>query len=463
MNPRILRIELRRSVAPWAGGVVLVAALAFLLLLPGAWASDNVSWTGQWTSMAFWTRYPLFFLWPLAVGLGALQGLRDHRSAMGELLTSTPRPARHRATAVAGTMALTLVVGFGLLVAIGAVRVLAGDTTYNSLAWLPISAVGALALGAGAVLGMGVARALPSVLTPPALAVVALIANNFLRHTQSSESEVPVSGVPNALALLSPGVAEVRDTLLTLALPVHLGQTLWLLGLAVTGVGLLVAVRARARLLALVPLVAGGALALVLLPGDARDTYVVDRAAAAQVCEGEVCLTRARQARLDAWAAPGKEALRALRLTLGAQAPAGIRERVAPRALSATPERPRDAVLVDFDDPMYTAAEGKRLTRALTAQGLIPLCHPRSATESGTQEDAAAQRIAVAWTFGEELRPLEGTSYPLAGFPDPAVAVWQKFGALPRAEQQKRLGAAHTAAVSCSGDALTVLNGGALR
>ncbi|MFJ2740611.1 hypothetical protein ACIO3O_13180 [Streptomyces sp. NPDC087440] len=463
MNTRILRIEGRRSVAPWAGGVVLVAALAFLLLLPGAWSNDNVSWAGQWTSMAFWTRYPLFFLWPLAVGLGALQGLRDHRSEMGELLTSTPRPARHRAAALAGTMALALVVAFGLLVAIGAVRVLAGDTTYNSLNWLPISAVGALALGAGAVLGMGVARALPSVLTPPALAVAALVANNFLRHIQSSDAAVPVSGVPNALALLSPGVAEVRDTLLTLSPSVHLGQALWLLGMAATGVGLLVAVRVGARLFALVPLLVGGALALVLLPGDARDTYVVDRAAAAQVCAGEVCLSRAREARLDAWAAPGKEALRALRLSLGAQAPGGIRERVVPRALSATPERPREAVIVDFDDPMYASADGKRLARALTAQGLIPLCHPRSATESGTQEDAAAQRIAIAWTFGEELRPLEGTEYPMAGWPDPAVPVWKKFGALPRAEQTKRLGAAHTAAVNCSGDPLTVLNGGALQ
>jgi hypothetical protein len=463
VNSRILRIELRRSVAPWAGAVVLVAALAFLQLVPGPWTKDSALWTGQWTSMALWTRYVLFFLWPIAVGLGALQGLRDHRSAMAELLTSTPRPARDRAAALAGTMALTLVGAFVLLITVGAVQVLAGDTTYTPLGWLPISAVGALALGAGAVLGMGVARALPSVLTPPVLAVAALVLNNFLRQVQSSDAPVPVSAAPNALSLLSPAVADVRDILLTLSPSVHLGQTLWLLGMAATGVALLVAARTRTRLLALAPLVAGGALALLVLPGNARDTYVVDKAAAQQVCDGKVCLTQVRQERLGTLAGPGKEALRALRMTLGAEAPAGIRERTVPRALSAPPEQSRDTVVVDFDDPMYAAAGGKRLTRALTAQGLFPLCSPRSATESGTQEDAAAQRIGIAWVFGEDLRPLEGTEYPMGDFADVAAPVWKKFSALPRAEQQKRIGAAHKASVSCSGDALTALNGGALQ
>ncbi|GAA2250901.1 hypothetical protein GCM10010232_43540 [Streptomyces amakusaensis] len=464
MNLRILRIELRRSVAPWAGAVVLVAALAFLHLVPGPWGKGGALWTGQWTSMALWTRHLLVFLWPLAVGLGALQGLRDRRSRMAELLTSTPRPERHRAAALAGTTALTLFSAFALLVLLGAVRVLAGDASYTHPGWLPISLVGALALGAGAVLGMGVARALPSVLTPPALAVAALLLTSSLRQTQTSQDAVPVSvAVSNRFSLLSPTVSEVRETLLTLSVPVHLGQTVWLLGMAATGLALLAAAGPRARLLALTPLLAGGALAMLLLPADPRDTYVLDRAAAERVCEGPVCVTALRRERLDELTGPGEEALRVLRDALGDRAPVSVRETTALRALSATPERSRDSVLVDFDDRVIGDAGGERLTRALVAQGMVPVCHPRSDTESGTQEDAAAQSIAAAWALGEEPVPLEGTMHSARHQADLAGPVWKRFNALPASEQRKRIGAAHAAAVSCSADALTVLNGGAPR
>ncbi|MFG2988187.1 hypothetical protein ACGFZK_02555 [Streptomyces sp. NPDC048257] len=459
MNLRILRIELRRSVAPWAGAVVLAAALAFLYLVSGPWWKGTAQWTAQWTSMALWTRYPLIFLWPLAVGLGALQGLRDHRSKMSELLTSTPRPARHRAAALAGTTAFTLVSAFALLVLLGAVRVLAAGAPYTHLGWLPISLVGALALTAGAVLGMGVARTVPSALTPPALAVGAFLLTNLLRQT--SDEALPASRAPHRLSLLSPAVAEVRESLLTLSVPVHLGQTLWLLGMAATGLALLAVATPRARLLALTPLLAGGAAALLLFPADPRHTYVVDRAASAQVCEGPVCVTKARQARLAELEAPGGEALRLLRDVLGDRAPVALHETTAPRAVGATPERSRDLLLVDFDDGMIASAEGdERLTRALVAQGIAPVCRPRSDTESGTLEEAAAQSIGAAWILGE-LRPLDGTMHEASHQAAVAGPVWEKFMALPRAEQRRRLVAMHAAAVSCSGDVLAALTDGA--
>lgn len=347
-NLRVLRIELRRSVAPWAGVLVLVSALAFLHLVPGAWWKGPALWTAQWTSMALWTRFLLVFLWPLAVGLGALQGLRDSRSRMSELLSSTPRPARHRAAALAGTTAFALVSAFALVVLVGAVRVLAGGAAYAHLGWLPISLVGALALAAGAVLGMGVARALPSVLTPPALAVGAFLFVTLLRRT--TDAEVPTSGAPNRLALLSPLVAEVRQPLLTLSAPVHAGQTFWLLGAAATGLALLAAATRRGRVLALTPLLAGGAAALLLLPAGPRDTYVVDRAAAAQVCDGPVCVTTAERARLGDLAGRGAEVLRLLRGALGDQAPTGIRETTLLRGLLDPAERSDDALLLDFGD-----------------------------------------------------------------------------------------------------------------
>jgi hypothetical protein len=460
VNLRILRIELKRSVAPWAGAAVLVAALAFLHLLPGPWSKDGVLWTGQLTSMALWTRYPLFFLWPLAVGLGALQGLRDPRSKMSELLTSTPRPAAQRAAALAGPMALTLVAAFALVVLVGAVQVFAGGATYTHFGWLPISLVGALALAAGALLGMGVARVLPSVLTPPALAVGALVITSLLRQT--SDGALPSSAAPNPLALLSPAVAEVRESLLTLTAPVHLGQTLWLLGMAATGLALLAFATPRARLLALTPLLAGGAVALLLLPSEPRGTYVLDRAAAAQVCEGPVCVTKARQARLAGLAGPGKEALRLLRGALGEQAPVALHETTVPRGSFGKAERSRDFLLVDFDDPTINATQGKELTRALVGQGMAPLCSPRSETESGSLPETVAQSIGAAWVLGD-LRPLEGTMHDTRSQSELARPAWEKLTALPRPEQRKRIRALHAAALSCADRPLDTLTGGASR
>lgn len=460
MNVRVLRIELRRSVAPWAGAVVLTTALAFLYLLHGPWWNGTAMWTAQWTSMALWTRILLVYLWPLVVALGALQGLRDHRSKMSELLTSTPRPGWHRAATLAGTLALTLTSAFALLVLQGTVQVMLGDTAYTHLGWLPISLVGALALVAGAVLGMGLGRAMPSPLTPPALAATAFVFINLLR--MSMESGMPTSMVPNRISLLSPAVSEVRDVFLTLSASVHLGQTLWLLGMAATGFALLAAATWRARLLSLTPVLAGAALALLVLPSDPRRTYVVDEAAAAMVCDGPVCVTKAHQARLDDLAGPGLKALALLHDALGDRAPDSIRESTSVQAIGATPERPHGAVLVDFDDGVIADAEGEELTRALLAQGLAPICFARSDSESGTLGEIAGQSVAAGWALGD-LKPLGGSLHSARDQLDVARPVWKELRALPRSEQLARISAMHTAALSCEGDPLDILDGGGSR
>jgi hypothetical protein len=460
VNVRVLRIELRRSVAPWAGAVVLATALAFLYLLSGPWWTGTALWTAQWTSMALWTRVLLMLLWPLAVGLGALQGLRDHRSRMSELLTSTPRPAWHRAAKLAGATAITVASAFMLFVLQGAAQVMLADTEYTHLGWLPISLVAALALVAGAVLGMGIGRVLPSPLTPPALTVGAFVFTHLLR--QSMETGMPAAAVPNRISLLSPAVAEVRNVLLTPAASVHLGQTLWLLGMAATGLALLADATPRARLLALTPVLAGAALALLVLPADPRRTYVVDEAAAALVCDGPVCVTRVQQARLDDLAGPGRKALVLLHDALGSKAPDSIHESTAVQALGATPERPRGTVLVDFDDEVIAGAEGEELTRALLAQGLAPNCFARSNNESGTLGEITAQSVAASWVLGD-LRPLGGSVHSLRDQLGLARPVWKELKALPRAEQLARISAMHAAAVSCEGDPIDVLAGGASR
>ncbi|MFJ9743334.1 hypothetical protein [Streptomyces sp. NPDC101166] len=464
MNIRVLRIELKRSLAPWAGAVILTTALAFLYSINAAWSRGATAWTAQWTSLALWTRSLLFYLWPLAVGLGALQGLRDHRSKMSELLTSTPRPARHRGATMAGAMAIALVSAFALLVLVGAVQVL-GNSEYTHFGWLPISLVGALFLVAGAVLGMGAGRTLPSALTPPALAMGAFVFTALmymsLGRTETTTPGGFPSTEPNRVSLLSPTVQEVRDVFVTLSASVHIGQTIWLLGMAATGFALLVAATPRARLIALTPLLAGAAAALLVLPSDPQRMYVLDENAAEPVCDGPVCVTKTHQARLAGLAGPGKEALRLLAGALGDQAPVSVRENTAVLPNGATPQWSRSTVLFDFDDDGITAAQGDQLTRALIAKAMVPGCTPVGWNSSGQYADAAAQAVAVGWVLGD-LQPPPAT-LP-AGMPravdDETGPLWKELTALPRAEQLSRINAMRAAALSCESDAFDVLKGG---
>lgn len=459
----MLRIELKRSIAPWAGLVVLATALAFLYLVNAAWWRGTTAWTAQWTPMALWTRSLLFYLWPLAVGLGALQGLRDHRSKMTELLTSTPRPARHRAATLAGTTAVTLTSAFTLLVLVGAVQVLA-NTAYTHLGWLPISLVGALALVAGAVLGMGAGRALPSALTPPALTMCAFVFTALMHMSLGRTETSSATGIPgtepNQVSLLSPAVQEVNDVFVTLSTSVHAGQTIWLLGMAATGFALLVAATPRARLVALTPLLAGAVLALLVLPSDPRRMYVVDEAAAEMVCDGPVCVTRTHQARLTHLADPGRRALRLLHGALGDQAPDSVRENTTALPQGSAPQWSRDTVLFAFDDDIITTAKGEELTRALIAKGMVPGCSPVGWT--GTLSNVAAQSIAASWVL-DDLKPLSGSPHPPSDQIALARPVWKELKALPRAEQLSRIKATHAAALSCEGDVLDVLSGGTSR
>ncbi|MGA5139957.1 hypothetical protein [Streptomyces azureus] len=465
MNVRVLRIELRRSVAPWAGVVVLTSALAFLYLVDAEWWRGTTAWTAQWTPLAMWTRSLLFYLWPLAVGLGALQGLRDHRSKMSELLTSTPRPAWHRAATLAGTTAITLASAFALLVLVGGVQVLA-DTEYTHLGWLPVSLVGALFLVAGAVLGMGAGRALPSALTPPALAMSAFVFTALMHMSLGRTETTTATGItrtePNRVSLLSPAVQEVRDVLVTLSASVHVGQTIWLLGMATTGFALLVAATWRARLFALTPVLAGAVIALLVLPSDPRRMYVVDEAAAELVCDGPVCVTKTHQARLADLAGPGREALRLLHGALGGQAPVSVRENTAVLPDGAMPQWSRKTVLFDFDDGVIAAAKGEELTRALIAKGMVPGCTPVG--WSGFGGDEFAQTVAAGWVLGD-LRPLPGTqSAGVRREVDAATRpVWKELKALERAGQLSRINAMRAAALSCEGDPFDVLSGGASR
>ncbi|WP_338898543.1 hypothetical protein WBG99_25570 [Streptomyces sp. TG1A-60] len=132
------------------------------------------------------------------------------------------------------------------------------------------------------------------------------------------------------------------------------------------------------------------------------------------------------------------------------------------RGILDPPERSRTAVLVDFDDSVIADAEGEELTRALLAQGVAPICFARSANESGTLRELAAQTVAASWFLGD-LKPFGGTMYSSSDQLEAARPVWTELKALPRSEQVARVKAAHAAAVSCDGDPLGMLDGGTSR
>ncbi|MFJ6609701.1 hypothetical protein ACIQPT_05420 [Streptomyces sp. NPDC091289] len=459
MNLRVLRTELLRSAAPWAGLTVLATGFLFLYAINGGWWGGTVRWTDQWTSLALWTRMLLAYFWPVAAGIGALYGLRDHRSRMPELLAATPRPGWQRAATPAVAIALALAAGFGALLLWGGVQVALGPTSYTHLGWLPISAVGLLALVAAAVFGMGVARALPSPLTPPGVAVVFLAANVVLM--QQGDGELPTTRIGSHLfSQLSPAVAEPRQVLLTLTGAVHLGQTLWLLGLLATGFALLSATRGRSRLTAVVPVLAGAALALLVLPGDARGSYRVDPAAAAPVCEGQVCVTEVHRHRLDALAPPAARALDVLSTALGDAAPRRVREETAPRAVGEERRLDPAAVLVHFEDPQIGGAEGDQLLRRLVGEGLAPSCRALTSREFGGDEVLVVQSVLASWALGT-YRPIEADVYDPEAHRASMDRTWKRFTALSPQQQRSRAAEVREAALGCEFTWADDLAGGA--
>ncbi|MFD5112143.1 hypothetical protein ACFVWX_28045 [Streptomyces sp. NPDC058220] len=461
---RILRTELRRSTALWLGGLLLVGSLAGLELMSGPWTKGAESWTAQWTSTAWWERFLLVILWPLAVAGGAVQGLRDHRSGTSELLSATSRPPWHRAARTAGASALTLSVAYLLVFGYGGVRALVNDG-YTGLSWLPILLVGALAMVAGAWLGMGVTRTLPSALTPPVLAVAALMTSVLL-------SDVVLKDVvPNGIMLLTPSLSLVHSEFLTVSWRVNAGQALWLLGVAATGFLLLVAGKPRARLLALLPMVLGAAVALPVLPSDPERNYVVDTAAAELVCDGRVCVTRLHEQRLAALTGPAEEALRLLgRLP---DPPSAVHESV--DAWPRDTKRPRtaDVVPVDFEAQALDHTTGDESTRTLLGGAGTAPCLEAELTDPTEEElraydetrvvrELAARTVAAAWFTGD-LKPLAGTLWLRADVDALTRPAWNALRALPADEQRLRIAALRTAALSCDGDLLTVLADGGPR
>ena len=123
MGARILRIELRRSVALWAG--LLIAAVGVFVLF-----ASNPPYR-SWMELVIVQRDIMQLTWPLALAAGAWQARRERASRVEELIATTPRPRRWRVLPIAAAMAIAAVAAYLVMLA-GAARPSPSTSTRTS-------------------------------------------------------------------------------------------------------------------------------------------------------------------------------------------------------------------------------------------------------------------------------------------------------------------------------------------
>ncbi|WP_414943891.1 hypothetical protein [Amycolatopsis sp. cmx-11-32] len=456
MNTSVLRTELRRSIAPWATLAILVVAFGFLYSFSGPWWRAPLAWDENWVPAAEWTRFLLIFLWPIAIGAGAIQGMRDSRSGMVELLTTMPRPGWHRAAKLGGALGGLLVLSYLLIFAVGAVQVIF-DGAFFTFGWLPIVVVGVLAMLAGAWIGLGIGRLLPHPLTAPGVAVVALV-TVLVFQIAGAEGSVLVGALPSRLALLSPAIDVINDPFSTTASRMDLGQGIWLAGLAATGFLLLAVRSTRAKALAVVPALVAAAIAVPILPATFAEAKVVDSRATAMVCDGPVCVPRMLEPELARLAGPGKEALR----LLGTLPDAPVKVTVLDRRLSfdEVPPRAADTVLVDLMDwSIRSTMNSDNMTRTLVAGAGTPTCYSLEGVDKSFLDELIARSITASWFLGEWK--MLGNSWLSDETKNEVAQKSETFRALPPDVQRSRIIAVRQAGLTCQGNGLDILLGGA--
>ncbi|SCL45092.1 hypothetical protein GA0070606_0599 [Micromonospora citrea] len=434
---RVLGIELRRSAA--IGAAVSLAVVGSLAM----YFAEGIAFSTGWMQLAMTQRWYLALLWPLMLAAGAWQARREHRSNVGELFASTPRPVPQRVVPTLGAMAIAVVAGYLVMGLAGAAWIF-GTAGYLPVEVFVVTAVGTLALIAASWLGLAVGRLLPSPVTAPAVGVAGL----GLLLT------VPFATRPLGwLALiLSPMVEmNVPDDYATVPGRVSAAQSLWLAGLAVAAALLFASNGWRSRVAAVLPVVVGVALAVTVMPHENRlVTDAVDPVARELVCaEGEpqVCVSRVHEKRLPEVTAPAREALALLKKL--PDAPTRVHEDTS--AFPDTyPEFHADTVLlrVDADRKGHLANKPNVLTDVVTgAFAGPPAC-----------EDAPAradQLAAAHWLTGTRPTPPDPDLTGEPGYVsedasvEEATEVWQRLRALPEDEATSRVAALRQAAVNC--------------
>ncbi|MEV0396343.1 hypothetical protein [Polymorphospora rubra] len=449
MMGRILRIELRRSAA---------VGVALLLLVIGAMAllSSTQGFAGRWMQLAVSVRAGLLVLWPLALAGGAWLGRRDARNRVDELFASTGRPRWQRILPTAGALAVTVVSAYVLLLLAGAGWVLP-TADYFPVAAVAVAAVGALSLVAAAWVGMAVGRAVPRLVTAPALAVAGVALAALLPDWMTVSAVVDDRPAPAAL-LLTPVYVGGLDDFQTVTARVNLTQALWLAALATTGLLLLGAARRRGIALAVLPAVLGAAVAVPLMPAGGYQAAADDPGAAELVCDDagpQVCVARVHAALLPDVAGPARQALAMMAAKLPDAPSRAVEDRqVASWALAGqdrTPT-PHPADTIVFATPTIGPDGRADLSGDYFLPLLLEAAWRQDCGDLATERDVLlARKVAAAWLTGEPPTPEDWWDAEERARADSA---YRTLVGLPQAEQQRRMAAARDAALSCRADAL---------
>ncbi|WP_329010105.1 hypothetical protein OG271_26860 [Micromonospora rifamycinica] len=285
-------IELRRSNALPLGLIVgAVAALWF--------ASQSGLWWRQWNWFAIVATSAMFVLAPLALAGGATLGRRDGHTRADELMGSTGRPRWQQVTP--GIAALTMATTAAyLLVLVAGIVVVAVSGSYLGVAGLLSMLVDITVLAGALWVGIGVGRAWPSPMVPPALAVIGLVLQ------LAGDTITPLQ----ALSMLPQSPGADWETASHAAL---LGRLTLGLGLLAGGCLLTVGVFRLTRAGGLAAVAAGVAVTMAVSPTTAsQPTNRIDAAAQRLVCSDDgpqVCVTAVHAYLLDSVVPPARAAL----------------------------------------------------------------------------------------------------------------------------------------------------------
>jgi hypothetical protein len=453
MITRILRIELRRSFAPW---------LALLLLgLGAAMLYFTTDRQALWFHMSLQQRGMLGVLWPLALGAGALQAGRERRSSMEELVSTTARPRSRRVVPTAVAMAIGGVAGYLGWFAAGAGYVIP-DASYFPAGLLPLVAVGALATVAAVWLGLAVGSRLPSPLVPPVLVVggaAALLALFFLSTQNGGDPPGTFLFLP-ALRITNGFEAEF----VTVTARANLAQGIWMAGLAATGLLAFAAAGRRGRMLALLPAILAAVVALPLQPRQLSGAFALDEAAVAQVCTPDsprVCVTRVHAPVLDDLRGPAREALALLSAKLP-NAPTSAAEEY--RNLFVPGPPPPSDILwapLQISNTGRSVYSGQEILWSLLDGAGTPFCVRDPGIARDFDRYLNARLVAAAWLMDQPppatLHLAQRTrDFDLA----PILEALRTLRGLPAGEQRARVAAFREAELRCDGrDHLDILVG----
>jgi hypothetical protein len=317
-----------------------------------------------------------------------------------------------------------------------------GTAEYLPVSVFVVAAVGGLALIAAVWLGLAVGRLLPRLATAPALAVAGL----------GLLLVIPGATRPRGwLALVFSPIYEMNmpDAYSTVPGRASVAQAIWLAALAVSAVLLFASSGWRIRVAALLPVVAGAALAITVMPQQSRFvTDAIDPVARELVCaEGEpqVCVSRVHSGLMSEVSPPARDGLAILAKLPGA--PTQVHEDTTTYVPEVHPPWHEDVVLLRVEvgrNGHLMNADGV-LADVVTGAFASP---PRCDKSAGLEEKLAA----AYWLLGRE--PVAGETHEPADIAA-AVQLWQNLRRLPGSEAKARVVALRRAALNCSaGDGL---------